>query len=199
MRPDKERRISNWITKREWFPVAISASPGALILAVLLVPSPIRSTAVRLVSSDWGNIASAWGLGVSIYLISIARAARTAAQEARSAEKVRSALEGLEQAAEKNTQLGLYARNARWDAVQIRAEEVMNCCHSTVARWKDDPAFKESCNDLLMVATQMHSIILEAAKQNTRPPRVVNSQVASSEKLSAVIGRIQREQDTRSE
>jgi hypothetical protein len=83
--------------------------------------------------------------------------------------------------------------------VQLRAEEVMNCCHSTVARWKDESAFKESSNDLLMIATQMHSIIMETAKANKRPASILTSQVTSSERLSTVIGRVQREQDLRSE
>lgn len=168
------------------------------LIALLTIPTPVRVRAIAIASSNWGNIASVWGLAVSIYLISIARGARKAAQEARSGEKARSALQDLRQAAEKNTQIGVYARSAKWDATQIRAEEVMNCCHSTVARWKDDPGFKESSNDLLMVATQMHSIILEAAKSNTRATSIMSSQVTSSEKLSAVIGRVEREQDLRS-
>lgn len=136
---------------------------------------------------------------MSIYLISIARGARKAAQDARSGEKARTALQDLRQAAERNTQLGMYARHGKWDAVQLRAEEVMNCCHSTVARWKEDAAFKESSNHLLMVGTQMHSIILETAKPNIRPANILGAQVTSSEKLSEVIGRVQREQDSRSE
>lgn len=92
----------------------------------------------------------------------------------------------------------MYARNGKWDAVQLRAEEVMNCCHSTVARWKEDPSFTESSNDLLMIATQMRSIILETVKSNMRTTNILGAQVTSSEKLSEVIGRIQREQDSRS-
>lgn len=133
---------------------------------------------------------------MSVYLISIARAARKAAEDARSAEKVRTALHELERAAEKNTQIGHSARAQSWAVVQIKAEEVMTCCYSTIARWKDDAAFKDSSNDLLMTATFMRSIVLEANKPNARVANILKAQIDSSQKLSAVVGQVQKQRDS---
>lgn len=149
------------MTESDWFPIVVSLLPAVPLIGLLTIPSRAQPEAIAIASQNWGNIASVWGLGVSIYLISIARGARKAAQDARSGEKARTALQDLRQAAEKITHVGVYAGSQKWDAVQLRAEEVMVCCHSTVARWKDDPAFKDSSNDLLMVATQMRSIVME--------------------------------------
>ena len=82
--------------------------------------------------------------------------------------------------------------------MRIRAEEVMNYCHHTVARWKDDSAFEQSSNDLLRVAEQMRSIIQEADRANPRSGGILTSQAASSGMLSTVTGRVTREQDSRS-
>ena len=154
----------------------------------------MRTTA----SNHPGDIAAIWGLVVSICVLFVAEGARAAAREASSGEKARSALEDIKHAAEKNTQIAAYARSAKWDAVRIRAEEVMNCCHHTVARWKDDSAFEQSSNDLLQVAAQMRSIIQEADRTNPRGGGILTSQAASSGMLSTVTGRVTREQDSRS-
>lgn len=170
-----------------------------LLLAGLTIPTPYRDWLRKFASDNWGSIASVWGLEVSICVLFVAEGARAAAREARSGEKAKSALEDLKQAKEKNSQIAAYVPSAKWEAVRIRAEEVMNCCHHTVARWKNNPAFEESSNDLLLVAEQMRSIIQQADKPNPSAARILNSQATSSEKLSAVTGRVAREQDSRSQ
>jgi hypothetical protein len=187
------------LAKLDWLPIAICLLPALPLILLTAIPSRIQPQTVMFASRNWGSIASVWGLGVSIYLISIARGARKAAQEAKVGEKARTALQELRQAAEKNIHIGQFARTFKWDALEIRAEEVMNCCYETVARWKDDPQFKQSCDDLLMVAVQMRSIIVEAGKKRVDAPNIVDSQLLCGEKLNTVIGRIQREQDSRSE
>lgn len=74
-----EPSVIKFSTKLDWVPIAVALSP-ALPLILLVIPSRIQSEAICIVSTNWGNIASVWGLGVSIYLISIARGARKAAQ-----------------------------------------------------------------------------------------------------------------------
>ena len=169
-----------------------------LLLAGLTIRTPYRDWLRKFASDNWGSIAGVWGLEVSICVLFVAEGARAAAREARSGEKAKSALEDLKHAAEKNTQIAAYARSAKWDAVRIRAEEVMNYCHHTVARWKDDSAFEESSNDLLRVAEQMRSTIQQADKPNPSAKGILDSQATSSEKLSTVTGRIERKQDSRS-
>lgn len=162
--------------------------------------SPVRDQARTVVLDHWGDIAGVWGLLVSISVLFFAQGARTAAEQAKSGEKARSALEELKHAAEKITQIAMYARGGKWDAVRIRAEEVMNCCHHTVARWEGDQAFEESSNDLLLIAEQMRSIIQEADKSAApRGASILASQAVSSARLSAVTGRVTKEQDSRSD
>lgn len=192
-----ERPIPPQFTKSDWFPIAAALSPVP-VFALLFALSVTRPATTEFVEENWGSIASVWGLGVSIYVLWVAKGARKAAEEARSAERVRTALEELEDAAEKCTQLGQFARAQNWDLVHLRAQEVMVRCRTTVERWGEDPALKESRNKVLQVATFMRSIVEETHSANVNPKNILTAQLNSDEKLAAVVGKIHREQESRS-
>jgi hypothetical protein len=192
------RLINPRISQSNWVPAAAVLAP--LVVFVLLVALPLsRDVTLKFTKENWGSIASVWGLGVSIYVLFVAKGARKAAQAAIAAERGRTVLEQLEDAAEKNSHIGLFARGGKWDLVQLRAEEVMTSCRTIVARWGDGEVLKESRNKLLMVATQMRSIVEEAGKNNASAENIFNAQLDASEKLSVVLGKAHKQQESGSE
>ncbi len=193
-----ERPIPPKFTKSEWFPIVAVLSP-LVVFALLLAFSSTRQATTDFATENWGSIASVWGLAVSIYVLFVAKGARKAAEDARSAERVRTALEELEDSADKCTELGQFARDKKWDLVHLRAHEVMESCRITVARWGEDQALKDSRNKVLQVATLMRSIVEETHNANVNQRTVLEAQLNSAEKLSAVVGRMHREQESGSE
>jgi hypothetical protein len=187
-----ERPIPREFTKSDWLPILALLSPAPAIAVLLTIPAT-REATTQFTAENWGSIASVWGLIVSFYLLFVATGARRAAQEARSAEKLRTALAGLEDAAAKCIQVGQFARNEKWDVVELRAQEVMARCRTTLAAWGDTPALRESRNKLLEVATLMESIIQESRNANVNRKTILDAQLDSDVKLSVVVGRIQRE------
>jgi hypothetical protein len=182
-------------TNVDWAPIGAAVAPLGVFVLLVVIPGLPHATILKFVRENWGGIASVWGLGVSIYVLFVAKGARKAAEEARSIEQVRTVLEELEAGAEKIGHLGLFAHGSNWDLVRLRAEEVMTSCRTIVARWGDDPVFRDSRNKLLMVATLMRSIIEEANKDTVDSGRVIEAQLNASEKLSAVVGRVYKEKE----
>lgn len=170
-------------------------SPVA-VFALLFGFSVTRSATTEFVANNWGSIASVWGLGVSIYVLFVAKGARKAAEDARSAERLRTVLEELEDAAKKCTELGQFARAQKWDLVHLRAQEVMASCRVTVARWGEDSALRDYRNKVLQVATFMRSIVEETNKDTVSQKTISDAQLNSDEKLSAVVGRMHKEQES---
>jgi len=182
-------------TKSDWFPIAAALSP-LLVFALLFVLPVTRPATTEFVEDNWGSIAGVWGLGVIISVLGVAKGARTAATKAVSAEQVRTALEELEDAAEKCTQLGQFARDQKWDLVHLRAQEVMVRCRTTVERWGGNDALKDSRNKVLQVATFMRSIVEETHSASVNRKIILDAQLNSDEKLAAVVGKIHREQES---
>ncbi len=60
-------------------------------------------------------------------------------------------------------------------------------------------ALKDSRNKVLQVATLMRSIVEETHNANVNPKNILDAQIKSDEKLSAVVGTIHREQESGSE
>ena len=187
-----ERVITTSPSKSDWPLILVLLSP-ALLLAVLFGIPATREATTKFATDNWGNIASVWGLGVTFYVLFVAKGARRAAEDARSAEKLRTALAGLEDAANKCTQVGQFARDQKWDLVELRAQEVMACCRTTLAAWGDNPALTESRKKLNEVATLMRSIIEESRNDNVSRKTILDAQLNSDEKLSVVVGKIQKE------
>ncbi len=133
--------------------------------------------------------ASLWGLVIAVYVLIVAMGARRAAQEARSAERLRTALDAIEGAANKCTEVGQFVRLQKWDVVELRAQEVMTCCRATVAGWGDESSLKDSRNKLNQVATQMGSIVEQARNANVDQQAILTAQLKSVENLAVVIGK----------
>jgi hypothetical protein len=202
-----ERPINLSKPKPDWVDIIVVLSPIALMTLSVLSPGPLQAPAREWLSKNWGNTVSAWGLAVSIYVLWVAKGARAAAEEAtketekaageaRSSAKVRAALEELQESAESTKQIRLFASHQKWDLVQLRAEEVMNTCRTTVGRWGDDDPLKESQNNLLTVANLMEGIIKEAGKLDVNPAQIEKAQISASKKLSTVLGSVLRGQDS---
>jgi hypothetical protein len=140
-----------------------------------------------------------WGLAVSLGALFFATGARRAAEQARSEEKLRSALERLEDAADKCIELGQYAGNDVWRVVEIRAQEVFAACRTTLAAWGDNEALTESRRLLDEVATLMSSIVKESREPTPSRKNIQTTQHKSYEKLVVVTGKIQKHHNTGSE
>lgn len=162
--------------------------------------------ATQFLRKNWGNVASVWGLGVSIYVLWVAKGARAAAanaqaeaeqaaEDAREASRVRAALAELQDAAEKIKQIGLFTTARKWDLVQLRAEEVMEICRTTLARWGDFPALKGPRNRLNDAANQMRTVAEEASKSEPDSEGVRTAQLDAHETLSAIVGKILKEEE----
>jgi hypothetical protein len=175
--------------KADWAPAAAVLAPVVIAVLLLATPGLPHSAILAFGRRNWGNIASVWGLCISVYVLFIAKGARKAAEEAVAIEKVRTVLELLEAASEKSTHVGLFARAGKWDLVQLRAEEIMTMCRAVVAEWGDNELLKDSRNKLLTVATVMRSIVEESGKPNVSIHTIVSAQLNATEKLSVVMGK----------
>jgi hypothetical protein len=193
-----ERPITPQFTKSDWLPIFALLSPG-LVLAVLLGRDSTRPATIDFVTGNWGNIASVWGLVVSFYLLFVATGARRAAQQAVSAERRRTALAGLKDAAAKCAEVGQFAVVDEWAVVSLRAQEVMTCCRTTLAGWGEVEALTESRNNLNQIATFMESIIEETRNPNPNRKAILAAQLKSVVKLSVVVGKIQKQNKSGSE
>lgn len=176
----------------DWLPVT-----AALILPAIVVSAPLaldsaRPTALCFYRNNWGNIASLWGLGVSLGAFFFAKGAKKAAEEARSAERLRTALAGLEDAATKCAEIGQSAGSQKWAVVELRALEVLTCCRTTLAAWGESDALTDSRRRLGEVATQMESIVEESRNANVNGAKILKSQLQSAIMLSVVLGKIQK-------
>lgn len=141
---------------------------------------------------NWGNLISTWGLGVSIGALIFAKGAKKAAEEARSAERLSTALASLEAALVKCLEIGQLAGAQKWPAVEIRAQEVLQVCHTTLAAWGDKDALTDSRRRLSEVATLMRSIVEETRNATVNTKTVLKAQLDAHVKLSVVVGKIQK-------
>jgi hypothetical protein len=86
-----------------------------------------------------GAVASVVGLGFTLYVLSAAKDARTAAEEAResvlSITRKRSLVEDLEDVRRLVQQVGLLIQHEEWMAVHMQTEEIVGSCKSAMARW----------------------------------------------------------------
>lgn len=149
-------------------------------------------------TQNWGNIASVLGFFLSIYVLIVARGARAAAREAVSAERFRTALGDVEDAAKKCGQVGLFAQQANWPLANLQATEVATLCRTTIARWENDDDLEDSRNELLKVTTNMRTILEETDKPAPDKTTILKAQRKSDDKLAAVVGRMKAREESRS-
>lgn len=142
----------------------------------------------HLTQMDWwtitGTVASAVGVGLGLYVLHVAKGARSAARAARVLAGKRSLAEELEQANHYIQQIGDYLQEREWTAVRIRAQEIMTSCRQSLTRWPDglSPARR---NDVLNVTTLVHSIADEAGSPDVNDFRAAKLKRLSSTQLQA--------------
>ncbi|MFY9910975.1 MAG: hypothetical protein WCF22_15800 [Candidatus Sulfotelmatobacter sp.] len=88
-----------------------------------------------------GAAASVIGLGLTIYLLRIARDVKSAVERARedalSTTRKRSLVEDLEDVRRMVQQVGNLIQQEEWLAVHMRTEEIVGTCKAAMARWGD--------------------------------------------------------------
>jgi hypothetical protein len=172
--------------------------PVLILLALLysgIVPKP-RSH--QLIKDNWGNVASVWGLVVGFYVLVVAKGAKKAAQEVRDREILRTLLDNLEEANNDIRELGLFARESKWDIVYLKAVDALTHCREAISNWDDRPASRVMKNKLNSATTITRTIADLTANSSVRPPddtqreNILRAQLDVGEVLGTVIGHIQK-------
>lgn len=146
---------------------------------------------------DWWTIVSTFssviGLGVGVYVLIVAKGAKTAAQGARTLARKRNLAEELENTRKYIEQVGDYLHKREWMAVRIRAQEVMTSCRESLSRWPDGLS-QDRKNEILNVSALVRSIAEVAASEDIANisgkifRRLTDTQLQAAELLSAALG-----------
>jgi hypothetical protein len=126
-----------------------------------------------------GTVASVLGLGVSVWVLFVARSARDAARETRAWARRRSLADELNQAKQYIGQIGDFLHTQEWMAVRIRAHEVMTSCRESLSRWPDGLS-EARRDDVLSASRLVYSIAEKAAS-----PEANDFKPSDVKKLSA--------------
>jgi len=187
-----ERPISFQLTKPRWLPALAVLSP-AIAIALFLVMPRTRSATADFLTSNWGSIASVWGLSVSIFVLFFAKAAKRAAEEAREEGRRRSLAEELQGAQAKAKEVGQFIRDGQWHAVFLRSQEITSVCSLVLNRWSTQLT-QESKSNITRARSQADSIAsVGMSAGRTKPTereilRVSASQRRLHELLSGELG-----------
>jgi len=182
-------------------PIAVILAPPLIIIALLIFEIISWLNLKLFLRNNWGNVGSAWGLLIATYVLFVAKGAKRAAEDARARQRERTVVEELEEARSKIQQVGLFARNEKWDVVQLRAEEVLGSCRAAIARWGGDPITEEAKNRLISATTIVRSIAELAASSSVRDLNerqrrdIIRAQLEVTELLSTVLGQSRRVQE----
>jgi hypothetical protein len=141
--------------------------------------------------ANWGNVASVLGLVVSFITLLVARKARDAANAAKREARRRNLSEDLQDAHAKSQQVGLFIRDAKWDTVFLRAQEISSACSLVLTRWHDELT-GNSRDQITRARDQAGSIARVAMAANPpSPQQVLNISAAQrrmNESLSSELG-----------
>jgi hypothetical protein len=107
-------------------------------------------------AQNWGNVASVAGLGISIWVLVVARKAKQAAEGARFYARLETIVEDLEEANNKAGFVGVFLRDQKWEVAQLFADEVLSICGSALSRSGDQ--LRESRKSLIDVSAIMRQI-----------------------------------------
>jgi hypothetical protein len=162
--------------------------------------------------STWtavGTIASVLGLGLSAWLIVIARGARAAARDAEQTVQIytrkRGLVEELEVANHRADQLGALLQHEQWFAAQMRIQEIQSICSEILSRWADGlPEAKRS--DLLRAAELARSVAKRLPAAGGSPPtesergKLIDVQLRVNSHISSALGEARKlEERTRTQ
>jgi hypothetical protein len=137
---------------------------------------------------DWwtivGTLASLVGLVVGLYVLSVAKDARSAALGAQELASKRNLAEELEQAKRNIEQIGDFLNKREWMAVRIRAQEIMTSCREGLTRWPEGLS-EERRNDVLTVSSLVQSIAEQAAASDVDDFKPTKLKLLSKAQLQA--------------
>jgi len=147
-----------------------------------------------------GTLASVVGVGVSVYVIFVARGARKAAEAARALGRKRDLVEELESASQKIQQVGNFIQQSQWTPVRMRTEEILSSCKLALSRWPDHLSESRRL-DIITAARLMKSITLsvgsctdsEMTGQQRRNIR--DAHIRASGHISSALGEARREEE----
>ena len=147
-----------------------------------------------------GTLASLAGLGISVYLIFVTRAARDAARGARAFARKMNLVEELESASQKIQQVGTFIQQEEWVAVRLRSEEILGSCQVTLSRWPDHLTEARK-NEIITASSLIRSIATNAANQNEgkmdnpRKRKINDAHIRASAHISSALGEARRSQE----
>ncbi len=135
-----------------------------------------------------GAVASVVGLGFTLYVLSVAKDAKRAAEEAResilSITRKRSLIEDLEDVRRLVQQVGLLIQHEEWMAVHMQTEEIVGSCKSAMARWGDGLTV-ETRDGVMTAGTLLQSIAAKASEYGDRELTVPEKNKLTSTHLRA--------------
>jgi hypothetical protein len=155
----------------------------------------------------WLNLFSALtsvaGLIVSLYVLSVAKDARDAAEGARALARKRDLAEELGDASHKLQNVWNFLQNGQWIGVQIKTEEVLVICRTALSRWSDHLS-DERKNGILQAINLIQSISAKVTEIAEREVEVAqpgeNKKLAStyfkaSGYINTALGEARREEE----
>jgi hypothetical protein len=147
-----------------------------------------------------GGTASVIGLGVSLWVLSVATDARKAAEEARSLARRRNLVEELDDASQKLQQIGIFLHQQQWFGIQLRIDEVAAICRSAMTRWSDHLP-EERKNDVITAVQLMRSIATLSADLSGRQPssaetkKLKTTHSRASELINDALGEARKDEE----
>jgi len=111
----------------------------------------------RLLSQNWGNIASLAGLLFSFLAFVFSRRASKAAQQAQDFALTRSLGEDMNNASKAASEITAYVRSEKAEAATMRISELISATSYIIARW-DAKLSESSKNRLLKIREQLHLV-----------------------------------------
>lgn len=151
-----------------------------------------------------GTIASAVGLGISVWLIFITKGARKAAEDAEETVQTytrkRDLVQELEAVNHRADQLGALLHHEQWFAAQMRIQEIQSSCSEILSRWPDGLP-EEKRGDLLRAAELSRSIARRLPSDTqTRPTeaergRLVDVQLKVNRHISSALGEARKTEE----
>lgn len=153
------------------------------------------------IQSNWGSLVSLAGLLVSAATFYIAKAAKAAAEDAKSEARRRNLADELEEAQRKTEQVGNYLGQEKWEIVLLRSQEVVTSCSQILRRWGLRELSERSRDNILVAQQQAGSIARVALRAPKIPPteqdlrRVAGAQHKALQLLSSetaeIMGKIE--------
>lgn len=151
-------------------------------------------------AQNWGNVASVAGLAVSVWVLFVAKKARKAAEEARSAARLKNLVEALEEASAKALQIGIFLRAEKWDVVHLLVGEVLNVCKLIRSRWGESLPERAGLDldEVAIIAKSIAGVADEASMRqlDERERRqAASAQVELNGLLAGILGSARRAEE----